>query len=105
MKYLLGLVLLATLGEASAQAWKTLPKGVRIMGYRNVTTSRIQSNFNQFGTERPLGTQFRVDADTFNSMAGNVVTPGDDVDANAYNALLVGEYAVDASAQVNAHGT
>lgn len=105
MKNLLGLILLGALNEAGAQAWKTLPKGVRIIGYRNVTTSEIKSNFNRFGADSPLGTQFKVDANSFNSLAGNVVTPGTDVDASAYNALLVGEYKVDASAQVNVHGT
>ncbi|HXH74901.1 MAG TPA: hypothetical protein VNJ08_08045 [Bacteriovoracaceae bacterium] len=105
MKLIAGLLLLGTLGDASAQAWKTLPKGVRILGYRNVTTSTISSNFNRFGADSPLGTQFRVDAGSFNDRAGNVVTPGADVDANAYNALVVGEYKVDASAQVNAQGT
>lgn len=88
-----------------AQAWKTLPKGVRIIGYRNIQTSSIKSNFNQLGSESPVGAQFRVDADTFNSMTGNVVIPGDDIDANAYEALVVGEYKVDAQANVNVQGT
>ncbi len=52
-----------------------------------------------------MGAQFRVDADTFNSMTGNVVIPGADIDANAYEALLVGEYKVDAEANVNVQGT
>jgi len=85
--------------------WKTLPKGVRIAGYRNVVTSKIESNFNRVGEEGTLGTQFRVDAKTFNEMAGNILQPGSDIDADAYNSLLVGEYKVDASAQVKAHGT
>jgi hypothetical protein len=88
-----------------AQTWKTLPKGVRIVGYRNVTTSKIESNFNPVGDEGKLGTQFRIDANTFNEMSGNYITPGQDLDSTAYNNLLVGEYQVDASAQVKAHGT
>ena len=88
-----------------AQTWKTLPQGVRIIGYRNIQTSNIKSNFNQFGSESPVGAQFRVDADTFNSMTGNVVIPGADIDANAYEALMVGEYKVDAEANVNVQGT
>lgn len=105
MKFLVSLILLASAGTAFAQAWKTLPKGVRILGYRNVSTSRINSNFNRYGTQSSLGTQFRVDSNSFNTMAGDVVTPGSDVDADAYNNFVVGEYRVDADAQVNAHGS
>src|SRR5690606_873147 len=82
----------------------TLPKGVRILGYRNVQTSKINKNYNKLGAESPLGAQFRVDAETFNAMTGNIIVPGQDVDAAAYNALLVGEYEVDAEAQLNVHG-
>src|SRR5690606_32279762 len=91
-------------GLVQAQAWKTLPKGVRILGYRNVQTSKIDKNYNNFGSENPLGPSFRVDASTFNSMTGNIILPGQDVDAAAYNALVVGEYTVDADAQLNVHG-
>jgi hypothetical protein len=101
-----GLFLL-TLGftfGASAQAWKTLPKGVRILGYRNVTTSKINSNFNQFRSESPLGAQFRVDASTF-SAASNGAFNAQDFNNDAYNKFLVGEYKVDAEAQFNVHGT
>lgn len=105
MKTTLTIFLMLSMSGAIAQTWKTLPKGVRIIGYRNIQTSNIKSNFNQFGSESPVGAQFRVDADTFNSMTGNVVIPGADIDANAYEALLVGEYKVDAEANVNVQGT
>ncbi|HXH32277.1 MAG TPA: hypothetical protein VNJ01_15865 [Bacteriovoracaceae bacterium] len=105
MKLVLGLFFICSLNSAFAQAWKTLPKGVRILGYRNVTTSKIDSNFNQFGSQSSLGTSFQVDAATFNSMTGNAVTPGTDVNSEAYNNLIVGAYQVDASAQVNVQGT
>jgi len=105
MKITFPILLMLSMSSAMAQTWKTLPKGVRIIGYRNIQTSNIKSNFNQFGSESPVGAQFRVDADTFNSMTGNVVIPGADIDANAYEALLVGEYKVDAEANVNVQGT
>jgi hypothetical protein len=104
MKFLLGLILLSTTATY-AQVWKTLPKGVRIVGYRNVTTSKISSNFNRTGAESALGSSFRVDAKTFNAMTGNIIVPGSNVDQNAYNNLVVGEYKVDAQAQFNVHGT
>lgn len=105
MKCLLTISLLLASTMASSQAWKVLPKGVRIVGYRNITTSKIDKNFNQSGQESSLGASFRVDAATFNAMTGNVIVPGTDVDQSAYNALVVGEYQVDADAQFNVHGT
>ena len=104
MKKLLTVLALCTSVTASAQVWKTLPKGVRILGYRNVTTSKIGSNFNQFGSQSALGPQFRIDASTINGMTGNAITPGNDVNPDAYNQLVVGEYKVDAEAQLNVHG-
>jgi len=88
-----------------AQIWKVLPKGVRAVGYRNVTTSKITQNFNQYGQGSPIGSSFKVDASTLNELTGNVVVPGVHLDREAYNNLIVGEYAVDAQAQMNVHGT
>jgi hypothetical protein len=85
-----------------AQAWKTLPKGVRIIGYRNVTTGKIKENFNNSGQESSLGASFKVDASTFNELSGNIIAPN--LDEKAYNALTVGEYEVDAQAQFNVQG-
>lgn len=88
-----------------AQAWKVLPKGVRIIGYRNVTTSSIKSNFDRQGQESALGSSFRVDAGTLNQMTNNFIVPGVDIDQAAYNNLVVGEYNIDAQAQFNVQGT
>lgn len=104
MKWLLALGILAASGATFAQTWAQLPKGVRALGYRNVWTSPIKSNFNQFRSESPLAPTFRIDASTLNDMAGNILIPGEDIDASAYNELLVGEYNVDAKAQANVHG-
>ncbi len=102
MKKVLAFALMTVAGFAHAQAWKTLPKGVRIIGYRNVITSKVESNFDSMRSESPLGSQFRVDMGTINSItsgeASNVLGPG-------FNELVVGEYEVDASAQFNVQGT
>ncbi len=90
--------------STQAQVWKTLPKGVRILGYRNVSTSKVKSNFNQFRSESSLGTSFRLDASTLNAIAGDIIVPGQDINADAYNNFLIGEYKVDAQAQFNVHG-
>jgi hypothetical protein len=105
MKFLAVFCILATTAAAHAQAWKILPAGVRVVGYRNVTTSKINSNFNQYSSETPLGASFKIDAGTFNAMTGNVIVPGSDVDAAAYKKLVVGSYQVDAEAQFNVQGT
>lgn len=104
MKLALGFLLLS-IGTANAQVWKVLPKGVRIVGYRNVTTSKIKSNFNSSGQESALGASFRVDASALNKMMNNAIVPGQDIDEAAFNSLLIGEYDVDADAQLNVHGT
>lgn len=85
------------------QAWKVLPQGVRILGIRDVVTSKVTKNFNQTGQEGTLGASFRVDATTFNEMTGNLIATN--MDPSAYNQLVVGEYEIDASAQFNVRGT
>jgi len=103
MKLLASFLLLSATSTVCAQVWKVLPKGVRIVGTRNITTSKITKNFNQSGMESSLGASFRVDASTFNEMTGNLIAPN--LDPNAYNRLVVGEYKVDADAQFNVQGT
>jgi hypothetical protein len=105
MKFFIALSLYLIAAHSYAQVWKTLPKGVRIVGYRNVTTTKVTSNFNNSGNETSLGTSFRVDANTFNKMFKTPIVPGRDVDEAAYNNLVVGDYKVDAEAQFNVQGT
>jgi hypothetical protein len=104
MKSFVGLMLLMSSLSASAGAWKVLPKGVRIVGIRNVSTGTIDKNFNQSGQESSLGASFRIDASTFNAMTGNLIVPGKDIDQTAYNNFVLGEYKVDADAQFNVNG-
>lgn len=105
MKLGLCFLLLLVTSALQAQVWKVLPKGVRIVGYRNVTTTKISSNFNQTGQESALGASFRVDGTTLNKMMNYAITPGQDIDEAAFNSLLIGAYDIDAEAQVNVHGT
>lgn len=103
MKKLVALLALTTSMTAFSQAWKTLPKGVRILGYRNVTTSKISSNFNQFGSQSALGPQFRIDANTINSLIDTSAISSE-INQDAYSQWMAGEYKVDADAQLNVHG-
>ncbi len=104
MKWWPLIALFFTFGKAFGQTWATLPKGTRALGYRNVWTTPIKSNFNQFRSETSLSTNFRVDAVTLNQISGNLIVPGQDIDETAYKQLLVGEYGVDAEAKANVHG-
>ncbi len=103
MKLFLTFLMMSASLAVGADVWKVLPAGVRVVGYRNVTTSKITKNFNQSGQESSLGASFRVDASTFNEMTGNLIAPN--LDPQAYGRLVVGEYKVDADAQVTVHGT
>lgn len=105
MKLGLCFLLLLMTTALQAQAWKVLPKGVRIIGYRNVTTSAITSNFNHNGQESSLGASLRVDAAALNKMMNYAIIPGQTMDEAAYNNLLIGAYEVDAKANLNVHGT
>jgi hypothetical protein len=105
MKWLLTALTIGASLSVSAQAWKTLPKGVRILGYRNVTTSKVSSNFNQFRSETTLGAQFNVDATTIDQIPAFGGSLQQALPADVYRDLSVGEYKVDASAQFNVQGT
>ncbi len=104
MKLSICLLLLVFTTAVHAQVWKVLPKGVRIIGYRNVSTSAITSNFNQSGQESSLGASLRVDGEALNKMMNYAIIPGETMDKAAYDNLLIGAYDVDAKAQMNVHG-
>lgn len=103
MKLVFALILATFTVASYAQVWKTLPQGVRIIGYRNVTTNKISKNFDNQGHESSLGASFRIDGNTLNQLTNNII--GNSVNANALNSLVVGEYNVDANAQFNVQGT
>jgi hypothetical protein len=104
MKLILAAILLLASVSAAAQQWKTLPKGVRILGYRNVTTSKVKSNFNQYGSESDFGSQVRIDAAMIDKMPAFAGTLKGYLPSDVYNNLMAGEYKVDVGAQFNVHG-
>lgn len=104
MKLILAATLLLASLSAAAQQWKTLPKGVRILGYRNVTTSKVKSNFNQYGSESDFGSQVRLDAAMIDKMPVFAGTLKGYLPDDVYNNLMAGEYKVDVAAQFNVHG-
>lgn len=102
MKLTLSLALLTFSSLTFAQAWKTLPKGVRILGYRNVTTSTIKSNFNKFGSETTMSPEFKIDGVLLNDITKGAVKSS--FSDQMYRDLMVGEYKVDANAHAKVHG-
>jgi len=105
MKWLLAFLIISTSGQALAQQWKTLPKGVRILGYRNVQTSKIKSNFNQFRSESALGATFTIDAATIDQIPAISGALSASLPPAVYKNLITGSYEVDAQATANVHGT
>lgn len=105
MKWILGMMTFSLALSASAQVWKTLPAGVRILGYRNVITSKVTSNFNQFRSESPLGAQFLIDAKTLDQIPALGGALAQTLPKDAYDAFVAGEYKIDASAQFNVQGS
>jgi hypothetical protein len=103
MKWTAVLITIFLSVSAHAQIWKVLPKGVRIVGIRNVVTNKISKNFNSSGQESSLGASFRIDGTTFNQLSSNALTGT--IDPASLNSLVVGEYKVDADAQFNVRGT
>lgn len=102
MKLSLSLFLLTLSTASFAQAWKTLPKGVRILGYRNVTTSTIKSNFDRFGSETSMSPEFQINGELLDKITTGAIKSG--FSDQMYRDLMVGEYKVDASASANVHG-
>lgn len=105
MKLILALFLVSLATQSFAQQWKTLPKGVRILGYRNVQTSKIKENFNQFRSESALGASFTVDAATIDQIPAIGGALSASLPPHVYKNLVVGSYSVDAQAEANVHGT
>lgn len=105
MKWLLTTLALSVTFSASAQVWKTLPRGVRILGYRNVITSKVNSSFNQFRSESSLGGEFKLTAETLDKTPVFAGSLGQTLGQDAIRDLDIGTYKVDASAQFTVHGT
>lgn len=95
--------------NASAQYWKTLPKGVRTFVFRNVQTSEITSTYNHSRSVTPYAYEIEASAKNLEGIenpeiqaALDLIRPYQDV----YNSLSAGTYKIsaDADVSVNAYG-
>lgn len=103
LKSLISLIIFTTAFSANAQYHKILPKGVRTVIYKNIT-SNIKSTFNQSGDKSPI--KFRVEADI--DTLQEIEDPDFQAVLNqlrqfpeAFNALSAGTHQVDGEADVN----
>lgn len=95
------------ISRSYAQVYKTLPKGVRMLAYRNVTTTPITAEYNQSQAETPLSFGFNATADVLSSASDSIKYFFDQLRATnpaAYNQFTYGEYKISGSAQLNVHG-
>jgi hypothetical protein len=101
------LLALAAAMSAHAQVYKTLPRGVRMLGYRNVQTTRISSEYNQSQAESPISYSLNATAPVLEEASETIryffqqlqaTNPG------AYNNFTYGEYQIDGEAQMQVHG-
>jgi hypothetical protein len=92
---------------AYGQVYKTLPKGVRMLAYRNVTTTPITAEYNQSQAETPLSFGLNATADVLSSASDSIRYFFDQLRATnpaAYDQFTYGEYKISGSAQLNVHG-
>lgn len=90
-----------------AQIYKTLPRGVRMFGYRNVTTSTINSNFNQSQAETPLAYGINANAANLASIGNSVnyyMQQLKAISPEAYDAFSYGQYKLSGEANLNVNG-
>jgi hypothetical protein len=91
---------------AFAQYYKTLPKGVRLGVYRNVKTA-VDSTYNKTGNESPMSYQIEANVDFLESIDNETIQTALALlkpYPTAYENLNLGEYKIDAKADVEVNG-
>lgn len=101
------LSLALTISSAYGQSYKTLPKGVRFVAYRNVNTTKIDATYNQAQTVSPLSYEVNANAETLSSIGAAVqayFTELRAISPEAYERMTFGQFQLSAEAQVTVHG-
>lgn len=91
---------------AYAQYYRTLPKGVRLGVYRNVK-SQVDSSFNRSSSESPFSYELKADVNFLESIENEGVQTALELlnpYPDAYNKINLGEYKIQAQANVNVDG-
>jgi hypothetical protein len=90
-----------------AQVYKTLPKGVRLLAYRNVTTSKINATYNQAQAESPLSYDINANSKSLEKIGGGIQVYFEQLKATspeAYKDFSAGQFDISAQAQVHVDG-
>lgn len=98
------LMLLISSTYALSAYYDTLPKGVRVLDYRNITTTRVNSSYNQSQQVTPYKYSVNINADLISSIDQSLKDEMNVIKAispEAYNMFSVGEYGIEADAAIN----
>jgi len=87
--------------------YDTLPRGVRAFVYKHVATGKISSSFTGNQQEQDYNLKISIDAkslESLNDIFADYLTSLSQISRPAYDAFQLGEYEVDANAQVQVQG-
>lgn len=100
-------VLALLAGPAHSAIYDTLPKGVRTVVLKQVTTNKVSSNFTQGGAEESLGAIVPLDAKTLEnaeSFTKSYFEALKKASPQAYEDFTFGEFKIDGQARANVTG-
>lgn len=102
LKISLFLLVISTTYAFSAY-YDTLPKGVRALDLRNITANNVKSSFNNSAVETPYSYQVNIDANIMADLPviDYFLNEIKYISEDAYNSFSVGEYGIEAEANVN----
>jgi hypothetical protein len=104
---LIAALLISSTYSLWAQVHKTLPKGVRLVAYRNVTTNTIKATYNQSQSETPMSYDINADSKSLEQVSDEIKAYFDWIrtqNPNAYNQFTLGEFNLQARAKLNVQG-
>ncbi|CBW27195.1 conserved hypothetical protein [Halobacteriovorax marinus SJ] len=90
-----------------AASYDTLPKGVRLGGYRHVLTDGINSDYGSSSTESQYALKESLDAknlESINDATKQYFEQLKSINPGAYDSFTFGEYAADAEGRVSVNG-
>lgn len=104
--FLLALIFSCSSDALQAAYYETLPKGVRLLAYRRVQTASVTAQFNETGQKQELGFRQSLKSEDIKDIKGvdlyleelKALSP------EAYDALNLGRYEIEAQADVLVHG-
>ena len=106
-KTIFSIALALSVGNVLAASYDTLPKGVRIGGFRHVLTDGINSDYGSSTTESKYALKESLDAknlETINEATKEYFKQLKSINSGAYENFTFGEYSADAEGKVSVNG-